>query len=645
MGTCLNILHLEDDPIDTEIVKEALLAENLSCCIERVDTRDEFIAALDGQKFDLILADYSLPMFDGLSALSYVKEHYPEIPFILISGTLGEELAIDSLKLGATDYVIKQRLSRLVPSVKRALKEVDDRNERRQTEAQLMRLASVVEQASESIVIVDLKGNIEYVNPNFERLTGYTAADVLGKNPRILKSGVQPDSFYQELWQKISSGKTWFGVFLNKRKDGAPFYEDAVIFPIKNQQGIIINYAAVKRDITSEKLLEEQLLQSQKLEGIGQLAGGIAHDFNNILTAILGYSEVALMNLSPNDQVYHDVKAIIKAGQKASDLTRQLLVFSRKQIIQPKIIDLNRLITDLDKLLNRLISEDIKMKVMLSETIGRIHADPGQIEQVLINLVVNARDAVNHPSIAVTRRNITIETRDVVVGDSFLLAQADIAPGRYVLLSVSDTGVGMTEEIKRKIFEPFFTTKKISQGTGLGLSTVYGIVKQNNAIIVVESQVYRGSIFKIYWPCADCGEPLTETAEEEPPLVGGNERILFVEDDERVRGFAIKALKSLGYDVIPARDGADAMHIVNRKKFNFDLLITDVVMPEMGGIELAEKLAANSDNFKVLFTSGYLDRDYTNHEILREESNFIHKPYRIQTLARKIRDVLQGPCQ
>ncbi|MFZ5515031.1 MAG: response regulator [Candidatus Zhuqueibacterota bacterium] len=640
MGTCLNILHLEDDPIDTEIVQEALKAENPFCEILRVDTRDDFVAALEARTFDLILADYSLPMFDGLSALSYVKEHYPEIPFILISGTLGEELAIDSLKLGATDYVIKQRLSRLVPSVKRALKEVDDRNERRRTEAQLARLASVVEQASESIVIVDLNGDIEYVNPNFERLTGYTAAEVLGKNPKILKSGAQPESYYRDLWQTISSGKTWFGIFQNKRKDGVLFFEDAVIFPIKNQQGVIINYAAVKRDITSEKLLEEQLLQSQKLEAIGQLAGGIAHDFNNILTAIMGYSEVALMNLNSNDQVYWDVKAIIKAGQKASNLTRQLLTFSRKQIIQPKIIDINRLITDLEKLLYRLISEDIKLKMALSDKIGRIHADPGQIEQVLINLVVNARDAVNHPSIAVTRRNITIETRDVMVDDASLLTHTDMAPGRYLLLSVSDTGIGMIDEIKRKIFEPFFTTKKISQGTGLGLSTVYGIVKQNNATILVDSQVDRGSTFTIYWPCAESAEPLYDTPEEETPLVGGNERILFVEDDDRVRAFSVKALKSLGYEVIPARDGADALRIVRRKKITFDLLITDVVMPEMGGIELAEKLSADRDGFKVLFTSGYLDRDYTDHDILKEEINFIQKPYRIHSMAKKIREVL-----
>ncbi len=642
MDTRLNILHLEDDPIDSEIVQECLISENIDCHIERVETREEFIAALKKNRYDLILADFSLPMFDGMSALQYVKDNYPETPFILISGTLGEELAIESLKKGATDYVIKQRLSRLVPSVKRALKEVKEREERHKTEAQLARLASVVEQASESIIIVNLDGDIEYVNPNFEKLTGFKSEEVVGKNPKILKSGEHSKEYYQNLWNTITSGNTWFGIFHNRRKDGTLFYEDAVIFPIKDQAGEIINYASVKRDITSEKLLEEQLIQSQKLEGIGQLAGGIAHDFNNILTAIMGYSEIALMNLESDDQVYRDVSAIRKAGQKASDLTRQLLAFSRKQLIQPKIIDINRLIVDLNKMLNRLISEDIKLKLILPSKIGRINADPGQIEQILINFVVNARDALNHPSIKPARKSITIETKDVIVDETFLFSKKEMPTGPYVLISVSDTGVGMDEETKRKIFEPFFTTKKHSKGTGLGLATVYGIVKQNNASIFVESQINQGTTFKIYWPCVDAGEPLAESGEDDDEIVGGNETILFVEDDRGVRSFSYKALRSMGYNVITAENGIDALEIFKKKNLKFDLLITDVIMPDMGGKELVEKLSEDIPDLKVLYASGYTDDYIVNSGVLEKGINFIQKPYRIQTLANKIREVLKG---
>lgn len=642
METRLTILHLEDDPIDTEIVQERLISENIDCHIKRVETREEFIAALKENRYDLILADFSLPMFDGMSALQYVKDNYPETPFILISGTLGEELAIESLKKGATDYVIKQRLSRLVPSVKRALKEVKEREERHKAEAQLARLASVVEQASESIIIVNLDGDIEYVNPNFEKITGFKSEEVLGKNPKILKSSEHSKAYYQNLWNTITSGNTWSGIFHNRRKDGTLFYEDAVIFPIKDQAGKIINYASVKRDITSEKLLEEQLIQSQKLEGIGQLAGGIAHDFNNILTAIMGYSEIALMNLEPEDQVYRDVSAIRKAGQKASDLTRQLLAFSRKQLIQPKIIDINRLIVDLNKMLNRLISEDIKLKLILPSKIGRINADPGQIEQILINFIVNARDALNHPSIKPARKSITIETKDVVVDETFLFSKKEMPTGPYVLISVSDTGAGMDEETKRKIFEPFFTTKKDSKGTGLGLATVYGIVKQNNASIFVESQINRGTTFKIYWPCVDAGEPLAESGEDDDELVGGNETILFVEDDRGVRSFSYKALCSLGYNVITAENGIDALEIFKNKNLKFDLLITDVIMPDMGGKELVEKLSEDIQDLKVLYASGYTDDHIVNSGVLDKGINFIQKPYRIQMLANKIREVLKG---
>jgi two-component system cell cycle sensor histidine kinase/response regulator CckA len=511
----------------------------------------------------------------------------------------------------------------------------------KKTEDELSKLAALVEQAAESIIITDIDGNIEYVNPAFEKFSSYSFQDVKQKNPRILKSGITDSKVYNELWETISSGNTWTGTLINKRKDGKIFFEDAIIFPIKDHSGNIINYAAVKRDITSEKELEGQLHQSQKLEAIGKLAGGIAHDFNNMLTVINGFTELILLEMEPANPLYSDISTILKEGQRASNLTRQLLAFGRKQIIEPRIIDINKQITELDKMMRRLIGEDIKIIKRLVKNVSTITADPMQIQQIIVNLLVNARDAINQKIHHTAQKKIIIETSVLYSKKPYTSKHPLNKDGQYVIISVSDNGTGMDEETKLKLFEPFFTTKKKINGSGLGLSTVYGIVKQNSADIFFESELGKGSIFKIYWPASNEKQEIVHPEPEENlEDLKGRETILLVEDNKSVLNYGDKTLRSLGYNVISASNGIEALEKLKRKNIVIDLLITDVIMPDMDGNELAAKLKKLKPEIKILFTSGYTDNHITKSSILKTGINFMTKPFSFYTLARKVREVI-----
>ncbi len=640
--TTLNILHLEDDPNDAELIRSILEEEGVKAHLFCVEKRAEFREALKKGSFDIIFADYSLPDFDGMAALKIAKQIRPELPFIFVSGTLGEELAIESLKSGATDYVLKQRLIRLVPSLNRALEEVKEREKREKAEQNLSRLASVVQQAIESIIITDLQGNIEYINPAFEKCTGYSVSESLGQNPRFLKSGKHNEDFYKDLWERISSGETWVGTFINKRKDGTFFQENAVIFPIRNNHGEVINYAAVKRDITAEKELEGLLRQTQKLEAIGQLTGGIAHDFNNILSVIIGYSELVLLKIDSTHLLFKNISEISKAGKKAVSLIRRLLAFSRRQVIEPKIININELIIALEKMLHRLIGEDITIDLLLSDKCDNIKADPGQIEQILINLIVNARDAINDKSPQIFEKKITIETSNVYLNNRFVSLHPESRKGQHIDITITDTGIGMDEKTRLNIFEPFFTTKEEGAGTGLGLSTVYGIVKQNNGSISVNSAPGRGTTFKIYWPVCEQKKDFRVDLIEDSSLIRGKEIILLVEDEESVRNFTKEALESMGYIVNSTSNGHEALAFIRKNNTKIDLLISDVIMPKMGGVELADNLDKLLPGLKTLFVSGYIDDKIVKNGILKKNVNFLQKPFSVHSLAKKVNEVLQN---
>ncbi|MCB9768125.1 MAG: PAS domain S-box protein [Candidatus Omnitrophica bacterium] len=511
---------------------------------------------------------------------------------------------------------------------------VHDITERMEIENERERLISAIEQAAECIVITDKEGSIQYVNPVFEKTTGYSREEVIGQNPRVLKSGRHDGPFYEKLWETISSGETWTGRMVNKKKDGAFYTEEASISPVYNSSGEISSFVAVKRDITQELALEEQLHQSQKMEAVGRLAGGVAHDFNNMLQTILGYSEMGLEGISPSHPLHLSLSEIHTAAERSADLTRQLLAFARKQTISPKILDLNDAVADTLKMLGRLIGEDIHLIWKPAHKLPPISMDPVQIHQILANLTVNARDAISDGG------TIHIESSAVSLSEEDCEANRNMRPGEYVTLKLIDDGVGMDSETLDRIFEPFFTTKAQGEGTGLGLATVYGIVKQNEGYIEVDSKPGLGTTFQIFLPCLDKQIEGERGAKEKPPLLKGSERILLVEDEQVVLDLGVRLLKKLGYHVLATRDPREAIRLLQDPSLSIDLLMTDVVMPEMSGRDLFERVREIRPEIKCLFMSGYTADVITHHGILEEGIHFLEKPFNIGTLSRKLREVL-----
>ena len=381
---------------------------------------------------------------------------------------------------------------------------------------------------------------------------------------------------------------------------------------------------------------EEKLRQSQKMEAVGQLAGGVAHDFNNLLVVIIGYADLLLRRMAPegNERALRQIEEIRKAGDRAKSLTRQLLAFSRKQVLQPKVIDLNALVRDMDKMLRRLIGEHIDIATVLGADLDNVEADPGQIEQVLLNLAVNARDAMPD------RGRLTIETANIELNAEFVRTHRTVEPGSYVMIIVSDTGEGMSPEVQARIFEPFFTTKEQGKGTGLGLSTVYGIIQQSGGSICVQSEPGHGTTFKIYLPRAHELAAAAESGVEETNKPGGNETVLLVEDEDAVRHMAQEILQSNGYCVLDASNGNEAVRVSAEHKGTIDLMVTDVVMPQLGGRELAEKLFVTRPEMRVLYMSGYTDDAIVHHGVVDGRASFLEKPFTSDALARKIREVL-----
>jgi PAS domain S-box-containing protein len=500
----------------------------------------------------------------------------------------------------------------------------------------LKRLATAVEQAEEIILITDLNGGIQYVNPSFERITGYRCVEAIGKNPRILKSGKHDEDFYKGMWSTLLRDEVWTGRLTNRCKDGTLYEQETVISPVHNASGKVVNYVGVLRDNTRERQLEDQLRQSQKMEAIGTLAGGVAHDFNNLLTVIEGYSDLLLSRLGEGNPLAAEVREIRKASDIASSLTKQMLAFSRMQMFQPKVLDLNDLVANIKKMLARLIGENIELVTFLGENLGRVKADPGQIEQVLLNLVVNARDAIPDGG------RITIETSNVDLDESFASKQVSFRPGPYVMLTVADTGTGMDKKTMSRIFEPFFTTKGIGKGTGLGLATVYGIVKQSNGYIWTYSEPGHGTIFKIHLPRVD-----EQPEEEAPPpqipaQISGSETVLVVEDTELVRNLVREVLVNYSYTVLEASNGNEALALCEHRKEPIHLLVTDMMMPKMSGADLAQAISSTRPGIRVLYMSGYTEYGSAENSGLPSGSFFIQKPFSVAGLARKVREVLDS---
>lgn len=507
-----------------------------------------------------------------------------------------------------------------------------DISERERDQKSLRLYRKIITDADYAISILDLQGRFTYQNDAHASLVGYGNEELIGRTPALF---LGEDNF-AGLVRELSKSGRYRGELTARTKDGAEKHLDLSVFTMSNAAGEPQCLVGIKRDITERKRLEAQLLQSQKMEGLGRLAGGIAHDFNNILTVINGYSVLLQQSLPEHTSHWKDVKQIKQASERAATLTNQLLAFSRQQVLQPSVLDINTVMAQMDQLLRRLIGEDKQFRTILGASVGRIKADKGQLDQVILNLAVNARDAMPDGG------QLTIETQNVEVTRAQAARHAGIAPGRFVMLAVSDTGVGMDPATRAHVFEPFFTTKEQGKGTGLGLATAYGIVQQSGGFIELYSEVGKGTTFKVYLPQADEAPKPVMEGDAEPRLVAGTEVILLVEDEDMVRELAHRLLRDLGYTVLEARNGEAALHQAESHRGPIHLLVTDMVMPGMGGHELVERLTASRPDTKVLYVSGYTSDTIARRWTMQGAAAFLQKPYDPLTLTQKVREVLDA---
>lgn len=507
--------------------------------------------------------------------------------------------------------------------------------ERKEAEAQLTRLSAAIYSAAEGVIITDAEGVIQYVNPAFESISGYSAEEAIGQSPDIVRSGKHDASFYARLWSTIESGKTWRGRFMNKRKDGSFYVEEGTVASVKDDQGKITNYVAVKRDITHDLAVEQQCRQSQKMESVGQLAGGVAHDLNNLLTPILGYSQILLEDPAVPEEYGMPLEQIAHAGERARDLVQQLLVFSRSSEVEMKPLDLNGVISSFERLIRKSVPENIDISYDLYEQPCFVSGDLGQMGQVLMNLAINAKDAMEAGG------HLQIQTRRLELNEP-QGQEYGLAAGEYIELSVRDSGTGMEREVLDQIFEPFFTTKEVDRGTGLGLSTVFGIVSNHQGSIRAESVVGQGSVFYVLLPVSRADED-AEIVESEEAVVGeATGEIWLVEDDEMVKEMASLVLQRAGFRVKAFESSIACLSFWEGQQQVPDLLISDVIMPEMNGKQLTEHIRSSQPECKVLFISGYT-RDVIFEDDLNEPGiSFLAKPFNTHSLLAAVRDALAG---
>jgi PAS domain S-box-containing protein len=513
---------------------------------------------------------------------------------------------------------------------------IADITERKLAEAERQRLTTAVEQSAESILITDTAGTIRYVNPAFTAMTGYTREEVIGKRPNLLKSGKQDAETYERLWKTILAGSTWRGEMTNRRKDGSLYVTEASITPVRDQFGKITEFIAIQNDMTEKRALERQLAQAQRHDAIGQLAGGIAHDFNNVLAAILGMAELGLMEAPQGSKIRERLEKIQHHGSRAVALTRQLTAFARRQELKRREINLNHAVAEIISLLGETLGKDIELRTNLASDLSATCADPGQVEQILLNLCLNSRDAMPKGG------QLFIETTNVNIDEAYCRTHANARPGPYVCLQVSDTGVGMDAKTAERIFEPFFTTKGCGKGTGLGLATVYGIVKQHEGFIHVYSEPGAGATFRIYFPVAAAAEAETAVA---PPLTavqGGRETILVADDHEGLRDLISESLQVLGYRVLLAEDGEEALRKFSEHPSDIDLVVLDVVMPRLRGPDAYARMSALRPDLPVIFCTGYNAETPLMSSTQKEGAIILQKPYTTKILAQQVRAALDG---
>ena len=639
MSVLLRLLFVESSGEAIEPTLRLLKEAGYEPAHERIDTLSSMKAALLARRFDMVIADYVLPGFNVLDALEHLNRLDPDVPLIVVSSEVGKAVAVEIMKHGARDFISRDDLTRLVPAIQRELLQAEVRRERRNALDALRacedRYRELVDNANDMIYVHDLDGNFTSMNKAGELIFGYSRQEFMQMNTSQIFSPQQCEHGRKMIELKLNGKPETSYEIETTTKDGRKVTLE-MSTRLTYQDGKPSGVIGIGRDITLRKQLEEQLRQSQKMEAVGQLAGGVAQDFNNLLTAMTGYSELLLAALKPQDPLRRDVEEIKKAADRASALTRQLLAFSRRQVLAPQVLDLNQIVANMEKMLRRLIGENIKLVTIPSLGLGRVKTDPGQIEQVILNLCINARDAMPQGG------TLTLETANVTLDGSYVRSHAMVQPGPYIKLVVSDTGCGMNEEVQAHLFEPFFTTKETGRGTGLGLSTVYGIVHQSGGHIHVYSEPGKGAAFTIYLPKAEEKAELEKTAELLTHSPIGSETILLAEDEEVVRNLVRTVLLRNGYTVLEARNGEDALLVSARNPGVIHLMLTDTVMPGMSGRELADKLAPTRPEMKVLYMSGYTRDSIIQHGVLEPGTAFIQKPFLPDALVRKVREVLRS---
>ena len=606
--------------------------------LDHARSTEEAMVRLGQATYDLLLCEYKSGDGAALRLLHHLRRHGSGAPVIFLSDHMDATTVETALKAGSGDSVRASIVDppAITDTIRHAIDEYCKERQRQKAEDTLRKLWRAVEQSADLVMITDRAGVIEYVNPAFESLTGYSPGELMGQTPRVLRSGQQPAEAYKALWQTILAGNVFRCTMVNRKKNGDVFVAEKTVTPLRDGEGRITHFISNDRDIPDRRRLENQLQQAQKMDAVGRLAGGVAHDFNNLLMVISSYAELMLDSLAPQHPLRRNVDEIQKASRRAADLTRQLLAFGRKQMRTLQLLDLNELIEDFNKMLPPLIGEDVELEFVPGLKLGKVKADPGEIEQILMNLVANARDAMPKGG------RLAIETASVRLEDAYIQQHSRVPPGDYILLTVTDSGLGIAPEHLSHIFEPFYTTKEEGKGTGLGLATVYGIVKQNGGFIWVYSEPGLGTTFKIYLPRARQAKLALQPSAPLEDCPRGCETLLLAEDEAAVRQSIREFLSLNGYIVLQARNGAEALAIAREYDGPIHLMITDVVMPQMSGAKLAGELASDRPEMKVLFVSGYAEATILRHGAIDVTTRFLQKPFSLKALARKIREVLDA---
>ncbi len=627
----LRILLVEDMENDALLVLRILRKQGYEPVHKRVDTADAMQAALEDSDWDIILSDHNMPLFSSDGALKIRNQKAPHLPIILVSGNIGEEATVQAVKAGIDDFVNKAALDRLAPAIERVLREAENRNKREEAEMSLMRLDAAINTIDETIIITDTQGRIQYVNPAFERTTGYNSDEALGEAIHMLESGKHDQDFYQHMQQAVARGDIWKGLVVNKKKDGSLYDVEATLSCTKLPDGTVSNYITVQRDVTRELKLEQQYRQAQKMEAIGALAGGIAHDFNNILAAILGYTQIAIDTSKSHPTTQKHLQAILKATDRAISLVKQILTFSRKTDRETKPMMPKLVIKEALKLLRASLPSTIEIQQSIRSD-DVVLADPTQIHQVIMHLCTNAGHAMQEQG---GRLGVSLDavTFDVKSAKQY----PGLTPGPHIKLVVTDTGDGISAEIIERIFDPFFTTKPHGEGTGLGLSVVHGIIQTCGGTINVQSEKGQGTTFEIYLPVIQAEVPVDK--QESDHLPRGDESILFVDDEPMLVDISKRILESLGYRVAVCTSSKEALTVFKKDPLAFDAILTDYTMPQMTGIELAQEILTIRSDIPIFLCTGCSENITQQKAMSIGICECILKPLRTHTLAQALRKV------